>query len=75
MKTPIGCTVVARIALMLLGVLFFFTPRFAYTHGPPTNPDTLITVIFYLGIVIIVIAIVGLIQAFFQVWKNIRSKS
>ena len=73
-KTPIGCTIVARIVLLLLGILFFFTPRIAYTNGPPANPDMLTTVIYYLGIIIIVIAIFGLIQAFSQVWKNAHPK-
>src|SRR5512139_2706049 len=76
-RTPLGCTVVARLLLLLFGVFCLVVPRpwLAYENLPTRYKDLsfLGGIFYYLGFLVVFIAVCGLLQCLFRAWKNSRS--
>src|SRR5262245_2853111 len=73
-KTPLGCTFVARLLLLLFGLfcIFVLPILLTYENLPTRYKDLnfLGGIFHYAGIVIVVIAVCGLLQFLFRTWRH-----
>ena len=76
-KTPLGCTFVARLLLLVFGLFCIVAPRalLAYENLPTRYKDLsfLGGIFYYMGIVVVIIAVCSLLQVLFRAWRNSRS--
>jgi hypothetical protein len=76
-KTPLGCTLVARMFLLLFGLFCIFIPRVLLTYEIlPARYKALSFlggILYYTGIIVVIIAVNGVLRIVFQAWKSVRS--
>jgi hypothetical protein len=75
-KTPLGCTFIARLSLLLLGLFCIFVPPVLLTYENLPNRykdlNSLGRIFPFVGIVLVAIAALGLLQVLIHAWKRSR---